>query len=147
MSRRNNTKVDYKALHEGRMANSKAPSSEDSMINVSQKAHDSDLDASIAQLTMKRDELAKEEARIALLLEIEKQKVEIETMRCQMAALQTTNKASTSQLRIKEPLNMLYFQNFHATSKHRCLVMDVCYALRQMAYLTLCEGARRSKFS
>ena len=46
MSRRNNTKVDYKALHEGR----KPPSSEDSMINVS---HDNDLDASIAQLTMK----------------------------------------------------------------------------------------------
>ena len=91
MSRRNNTKVDYKALHEGR----KPPSSEDSMINVS---HDNDLDASIAQLTMKRDELAKEETQIALLLEIEKQKAEIETMRRQMAALQTTSKASTSPM-------------------------------------------------
>ena len=98
MSGRNNRKVDYKALHEGRMANSKAPSSEDSMINVSHQAHDSNLDASIMQLTMKRDELAKEEARIALLLQIEKQKVEIETMRRQMAALQTTNKASTSPM-------------------------------------------------
>ena len=41
MSRRKNPKVDYKVLHEGCMANSKVPSSEDSMINMSHQAHDS----------------------------------------------------------------------------------------------------------